>query len=61
MEEKIIEIFGKRVKFVQDDGSSKGCEKCALYYYCSVFKICEDSKGNHNCHFVEVDENGNEL
>lgn len=61
---QIIEIFGKRVKIVEDTKGTDTCEMCAFCSKCdhiSVGSLCEDS--NFNCvrHFVEVDENGKEL
>lgn len=63
---QIIEIFGKRVKIVEDDGHTIGfCNDCAFDYFCH-YKLgrgylCETSNHNLNRHFVEVDEDGNEI
>lgn len=64
MEEQIIEIFGKRVKIVEDnDSSAKACMKCAFSYECTLghLGICMNADEKFNRHFVEVDENGNEI
>lgn len=61
---QIIEIFGKRMKIVKDTKDVDGCEICAFSSKCQyidVGSICEDSSFNTNRHFVEVDEDGNEI
>ena len=61
---QIIEIFGKRVKIVSDDGSAKACMNCALFFECKTIKtffLCESAEKNTNRHFVEVDEDGHEI
>lgn len=59
---QIIEIFGKRIKIVEDDGSAKGCMECAFSYECTLghLSLCRNTDEKLNRHFVEVDENGNE-
>lgn len=58
---QIIEIFGKRVKIVEDDG--KTCSECSLLSPCWNLgeNICSDTNNKFNRHFVEVDEDGNEI
>lgn len=61
---QIIEIFGIRVKIVKDTKDIDGCEICAFSSKCQyidVGSLCEDSSFNTNRHFVEVDEDGNEI
>jgi len=61
---QIIEIFGKRVKIVKDTKDIDGCEICTFSSKChhiDVGSLCEDSSFNTNRHFVEVDEDGNEI
>lgn len=60
----IIEIFGKRVKIVEDTKGTDLCEMCAFCSKCdhiNVGSLCEDSIFNCVRHFVEVDEDGKEL
>lgn len=63
MEEQIIEIFGKRVKIKEDNGSAKACMECVFSYECSRghLGICRNADEKFNRHFVEVDEDGNEI
>lgn len=64
MKEQIIEIFGTKVKIVKDKGEPAGCKECAFDSLCTfitVGNICEDSNRKFNRHFVEVDEDGNEI
>ena len=64
MEEQIIEIFGTRVKIVEDnDSTAKVCMECAFSYECTHWHlgICRNADGKFNRHFVEVDEDGNEI
>lgn len=64
MKEQIIEIFGKRVKTVEDTEDIDYCEICAFSSKCEhidVGSLCEDSSFACNRHFVEVDEDGNEI
>lgn len=61
---QIIEIFGKRVKIVKDTKGTDLCEMCAFCSKCdhiNVGSLCEDSNLNCVRHFVEVDEDGNEI
>lgn len=61
---QIIEIFGKRVKIVEDnDSSAKVCMNCAFSYECTLghLGICRNADEKFNRHFVEVDEDGNEI
>ena len=60
---QIIEILGKRVKIVEDSGSKKECDCCAFRMACSIEydTLCIDANGEYNRHFVEVDEDGNEI
>lgn len=61
---QIIEIFGKRVKIVEDTEDFDGCSICAFCSKClciDVGSLCEDSSFNINRHFVEVDKDGNEI
>lgn len=63
---QIIEIFGKRVKIVEDEGHTIAfCKDCAFDYFCKYKlgrgRLCETSNHNLNRHFVEVDEEGNEI
>lgn len=61
---QIVEIFGKRVKIVEDnDSSAKVCMKCAFSYECTLghLGICRNADEKFNRHFVEVDEDGNEI
>lgn len=60
----IIEIFGKRVKIVEDTKNFDGCSICAFFSKCQsidIGKFCEDYSLNTNRHFVEVDEDGKEI
>jgi hypothetical protein len=64
---QIIEIFGKRVKIVEDDNGG-GCKLCGFKSSCRVIRgffkdslMCKSSSGSVNRHFVEVDEDGNEI
>ena len=53
--EQVIEIFGKRLKVVADNGDE--CTNCALKKVCndmSRFWACEKSDGSFNQHFEEV-------
>ena len=59
---QIIEIFGKRVKIVKDESKGDFCYDCALLFACRTERaICEKSDHRFNRHFVEVDEDGNEI
>lgn len=61
---QIIEIFGKRVKIVNDTEDFDNCSICAFnskFLLVDVGSLCEDSSFNTNRHFVEVDEDGNEM
>lgn len=61
---QIIEIFGKRVKIINDDYSSaENCKACALLEPCysSEYTLCQTVDEKFNRHFVEVDEDGNEI
>lgn len=61
---QIIEIFGTRVKIVEDnDSTAKVCLECAFYYECTHWHlgICRTADDKFNQHFVEVDEDGNEI
>ncbi len=59
---QIIEIFGKRVKIVEDESKGDSCYDCALFFACRTERaICEKSEHRFNQHFVEVDEDGNEI
>ena len=54
--DKIVEIFGKRLKIVQDaDDGAFSCEECVIRVYCWI-PICEDAKGNAYRHFEEVND-----
>lgn len=59
---QIIEIFGKRVKAVVGDDS---CENCvfqeSVCKYISRGNLCQSADKKFNRHFVEVDEDGNEI
>lgn len=62
---QIIEIFGKRVKVVKDDdNTAEGCMKCtftALCHFINRGNLCQSADKKFNRHFVEVDEDGNEI
>lgn len=65
---QIIEIFGKRVKVVEEKEIHYVCQHCCFDIQCRKIKglfkdsmICKDSNKKVNRHFVEVDENGKEL
>jgi hypothetical protein len=61
---KIVEIFGKRVKIVEDGEVEHTCKNCAFDIECDrIFtrSLCENANGNGERHFVEVDEDGNEI
>lgn len=61
---QIIEIFGKRVKIMKDTRDFGNCSMCAfnsICQYIDVGSLCEDSSFDENRHFVEVDEDGNEI
>lgn len=53
---QIIEILGKKVEIVEDDGHA--CHECAFYDICSGIPpcLCYDSQGNSNRHFFEITE-----
>lgn len=59
---QIVEIFGKRVKAVVGDDS---CENCvfqeSVCKYISRGNLCQSADKKFNRHFVEVDEDGNEI
>lgn len=66
MKGQIIEIFGKRVKIVEDETNTiAACYDCVFDNFCRYKlgrgSLCEDAKHKINRHFVEVDENGNEI
>ena len=53
--DEVIELFGLRVKIVQDE--NKGCGKCALKGFCypSTYTMpCKDANGNTNRIFIKV-------
>lgn len=53
--DEIVEIFGKRLKIVQDENdSAKQCFQCVLKAICYMQVICKDAKGNTNRHFELV-------
>lgn len=58
--EEVIEIFGKRVKIVQDESDSCNyCDKCALEQICYDIlpadeTFCKDAEGDENRHFEET-------
>lgn len=56
---QIIEIFGKRVKIVEDNGFQ--CAYCALKTEClwCVTNICKGLSEKGGRHFVECDQYGN--
>lgn len=65
---QIIEIFGKRVKIVEEKEIHYTCKHCCFDMECRKIKglfkdsmICKDSNKKLNRHFVEVDEDGNEI
>ena len=61
---QIIEIFGKRVKIINDDYSSaENCKACVLLEACysSKYTLCQTADEKFNRHFVEVDEDGNKI
>lgn len=61
---QIIEIFGKMVKIVNGDDTADDCKNCALFSECNNIKdifLCQSADKNLNHHFVEVDEEGNEI
>jgi hypothetical protein len=61
---QIIEIFGTRVKIVEDnDSTAKVCMECAFSYECTHWHlgICRTADDKFKNHFVEVDEDGNEI
>lgn len=65
---QIIEIFGKRVKVVEEKEIQYVCKHCCFDIECRKIKglfkdsmICKDSNKKVNRHFVEVDEDGNEI
>ena len=53
----IIEIFGRKLKIVENDNNSNNCKECALNDFCFPYKYpypCRDSKGNINRHFKKA-------
>lgn len=62
---RIFEIFGKRVKIVEDGEVAHICRNCAFGIECfrisTTASLCENTDGNVKRHFVEVDEDGNEI
>lgn len=57
--EEVIEIFGKRLKIVQDENDSANiCYVCAVKAYCWTGggdPICENAEGEENRHFELID------
>ena len=56
--EGVIEIFGRRLKIVENDGLNN-CQKCAIKDFCYPHGYpmpCKDAKGNSNRHFEIVKE-----
>ena len=58
---EVIEIFGKRLKIVQDnDTSDDFCKKCAIMCICwntmNGIPFCRNAKGKINRHFEEVND-----
>jgi hypothetical protein len=52
---EVIEIFGLRLKIVQDN--DKGCSKCALKGFCypkGYPMPCKDANGNVNRIFIKA-------
>lgn len=59
--DEIVEIFGKRLKIVQDESDdARICEKCAVEDICynvngnHSLPFCRDTKGKAIRHFEEV-------
>jgi hypothetical protein len=54
MEEQVIELFGMKLKIVEDDGSK--CDGCALESLdvCHP-QACATTKGEYNRHFVRIE------
>lgn len=65
-----IELFGKKLGIVEDDGSQGNCKECALYYkamnVCGVIEFaadkleygnpCKKADGTNNRHFEIIEE-----
>ena len=52
----IIEIFGRKLKIVENDNSNN-CKECALDDFCYPKDYpppCKDSNGNINRHFKKI-------
>lgn len=52
---EVIELFGLRLKIVQDE--NKGCGKCALKGFCypTTYPMpCKDANGNTNRIFIKA-------
>lgn len=62
---QIIEIFGKRVKIVEGGEVSHSCKNCAFDSECNriltTVSLCDNADNSVDRHFVEVDEDGNEI
>lgn len=59
---QIVEIFGKRVKAVNGDDSCVDCVFLeSVCRYISRGNLCQTADKRFNRHFVEVDEDGNEI
>lgn len=53
--DRIIEIFGKKLKIIDSDRSGKDCIKCAICGVCTThMAVCETSDHKFNRYFVEI-------
>lgn len=54
--ERIIEVFGKKLKIIDGDRSGKDCIECALYDICWSLRqaACETTEHKFNRYFVEI-------
>lgn len=53
--ERIIEIFGKKLKIIDSDNGTEDCIKCALCGICTThIAVCETIEHKFNRYFVEI-------
>lgn len=54
--DRIIEIFGKKLKVIDRDRSAKDCIECALYNICWSLRqaACETTEHRFNRYFIEI-------
>ena len=57
--EKIIEIYGMKLKEISDNGKSENCKECALDNYCSKENplLCWTTDPCYARHFEKIENN----